>query len=279
MDSEIKQHYGSDNLCSKIFTALEKSGKDMENLTLKDLSVIDQLHTGGHVATLNLAKKADLPANAAVLDAGCGIGGASRLLAREFQFSVTGMDLVPDFIETAEALTRSTGMAGVIAYTQGNILDTGISNDHFDAVWCQHTLMNIPDKAAVFEEFNRILKPGGLLVLHEITRGENAPIHLPVPWAAHETTTHLLPWKEMESILIDKGFSCHIQVDKTEDQAKAWWFRVKKAFEKKSATPSPLGPHIIFGENGLDFGNTMGANLEEDRIRLMEAIFIKTPVL
>lgn len=275
MDNEINQHYGSDNLKTKIFTALEKSGKDVKNLTLKDLSVIDQLHTGGHVATLELAKKTELPTGAGVLDAGCGIGGSCRLLAREYQFNMTGMDLVPDFIDVAQSLSQSTGMGDSISYLQGDIMDTGLETDSFDAVWCQHTLMNIQDKESVFSEFNRILKPGGILVLHEIVQGTMSPIHLPVPWADRHTISHLMSWPQITDILLNNGFTCRFEKDQTQEQANTWWARVKKAFEKKRAVPSPLGPHIIFGENGISFGNTMTANLEEDRIRLMEAIFVK----
>lgn len=275
MDNEINQHYGSDKLKTRIFTALEESGKDLNNLTLKDLSVIDQLHTGGHMATLALAKKAELPMAATVLDAGCGIGGSCRLLARECSFNMTGMDLVPDFIDVAQSLSHSTGMDGVIKYLQGDIMDTGLETACFDAVWCQHTLMNIKDKERVFSEFNRILKPGGILVLHEIVQGTTVPIHLPVPWADRHSISHLMPWMEMSEIVLNNGFTCRFQEDQTREQASTWWERVKKAFEKKQAVPSPLGPHIIFGENGMSFGNTMTANLKEDRIRLMEAIFVK----
>jgi 2-polyprenyl-3-methyl-5-hydroxy-6-metoxy-1,4-benzoquinol methylase len=274
MDTDIKQHYGSDALCTRIFSALEQSGKNPDKLDLKDLSTIDQLHTGGHVATLELARKTALPPGAAVLDAGCGIGGSCRLLARECQFNITGMDLVPEFIDVAQALTRSTDLTDTITYTPGDIVDTGLGAETFDAVWCQHTLMNIKDKNAVFGEFKRILKPGGILVLHEIVQGTTTPIHLPVPWADRASISFLIPWPEMSDLLTKHNFICNFATDCT-DQAKTWWSRVKTAFEKKMDKPSPLGPHIIFGDHGMAFGNTMSANLDEDRIRLMEAIFVK----
>jgi len=275
METEINQHYGSEDLCSKIFTALTQAGKDLDNLQLKDLAVIDQLHTGGHVATLELARTTELSPGCTVLDAGCGIGGSCRLLAQECQFNVTGMDLVPEFIDVAEKLTRSTGLENTITYSQGNILDTGLESNTFDAVWCQHTLMNIYDKDAVFGEFMRILKPGGMMILHEIVQGTNKPIHLPVPWASHAAISVLTPWPDMEALILKNGFSCRFAKDRT-DQAKKWWQRVKASLGKKTATPSPLGPHIIFGDNGKSFGNTMSANLDEDRIRLVEAVYIKT---
>lgn len=274
METEINQHYGSDDLCSKIFNALTQAGKDLDKLQLKDLAVIDQLHTGGHMATLELARTTNLAPGATILDAGCGIGGSCRLLAQECGFKVTGMDLVPEFIDVAKKLTQSTGLADAVTYSQGNILDTGLESNSFDAVWCQHTLMNIEDKDTAFKEFLRILKPGGMMILHEVVQGANEPIHLPVPWASHAAISVLSSWQEMEALIIKNEFTCHLAQDRT-DQAKKWWQRVKAAFEKKTATPSPLGPHIIFGNNGKSFGNTMSANLDEDRIRLMEAVYIK----
>jgi len=273
MDTKISQHYGSDNLCSKIFTALTQAGKDLDNLQLKDLAIIDQLHTGGHMATLELARTTELPPGSTVMDAGCGIGGSCRLLAQECQFNVTGVDLVPEFIEVAEKLTRSMGLDDTISYSQNNILTTGLDANSFDAVWCQHTLMNVDDKDAAFGEFMRILKPGGMMILHEIVQGANEPIHLPVPWASHAATSVLEPWPAMEALILKNGFTCRFAKDRT-DQAKKWWYRVKSALGKSTGTPSPLGPHIIFGDNGKSFGNTMSANLDEDRIRLMEAVYI-----
>jgi len=82
MESEIKNHYNSDDLTQTIKTALLKAGKDLSNLELKDLSPIDQIHTGGARTSIELFKKTRLSPDALVLDAGCGLGGSSRLLAR-----------------------------------------------------------------------------------------------------------------------------------------------------------------------------------------------------
>lgn len=273
MTEPIDNYYGSKDLCNRIFDALEKSGKDINNLALKDLSTIDQLHTGGHKATLSLARDAELPAGSKVLDAGCGIGGSTRLLALEMGLSVLGMDLVDVFIDTARALSRATGTLDNTRYMKSDVTETGLETGSLDAVWCQHTLMNIPDKTAAFKEFHRILKTGGRLVLHEICRGEKIPLILPVPWADKSELSHLLPIQEMHDLLVEVGFTPVRTRDLTDEQARPWWQRVRAVFEGKTTPPSPLGPHIIFGGNGLQFGTTMSANLEEDRIRLWESVW------
>ena len=280
-DKDITAHYGSDNLGKKIFDALGRAGKDIASLQLKDLSVIDQLHTGGHLATLDLARRAGLSKGMMLMDAGCGIGGSSRLLAHHFHCTVTGVDLVTSFVDVAKELSRCTATADQKAggtelptFICGSILETGLPNEAFDVVWCQHTLMNIRDKSAAFAEFKRILKPGGLMVLHEIVRGTNAGLHLPVPWADRPEISFLLPRQELEAFILEAGFVPQFMEDRT-DQAKLWWEKVKSATLKTAdAPPRPLGPHIVFGNNGRLFGQTMTRNLHEACIGLIEGIYI-----
>src|SRR3989339_720815 len=170
-ESNIKAHYHSDNLVQKIQYALEKAGKDLSRLELKDLSPVDQLHTGGARAGINLFRKAGFLPDEQVLDAGCGIGGSSRLLAKEFNCRVTGLDLSDLFIECAVFLTNCTGLEEKVRFQEGSVIDLPFEDHSFDAILCQHILMNIEDKAAAVKEFYRVLKPGGKLVLHEISQG------------------------------------------------------------------------------------------------------------
>ncbi|WP_457551811.1 methyltransferase domain-containing protein, partial [Desulfobacula sp.] len=123
MESEIKKHYNSNQLTQTIKTALIKAGKNLSALELKDLSPIDQLHTGGAVATIGLLKKTNLACHAKILDAGCGIGGSSRLLARQFDCKVMGIDLADKFIDAAIFLTQCTRLENRVTFQQGSVLD------------------------------------------------------------------------------------------------------------------------------------------------------------
>lgn len=276
METPVETHYSSENLEERITKGLKGAGKNLDALTLKDLSVIDQLHTGGHLATLALAKTAGITDTMTVLDAGCGIGGTTRLIAQEFGCLTTGIDLVRAFVDTAEFLTRATGLENTARFIQGDVCSMPFDDGEFDCVWSQHTLMNISDKDAAFREYIRVLKPGGILVLHEVAKGPGeTDIALPVPWADRKEISFLEPWADTRSRLLAENLSCRVETDLT-PEAIDWWQKVKTAFEKiMDAPPRPLGPHIVFGDHGKHFGNTMSENLSNRCIQVMEAVFAK----
>ena len=274
-ESKIKDHYYSDNLVQKIKYALEKAGKDLSRLELKDLSPVDQLHTGGAMAGINLFRKAGILPDEGVLDAGCGIGGSSRLLAKEFQCRVTGLDLSDRFIECAGFLTKCTGLESRVHFREGSVTRLPFDGHSFDAVLSQHLLMNIEDKAAAVKEFYRILKPGGKLILHEITRGKSNDMRYPVPWAAKASISFLEPWETLAGIIEQKGFEKNFAFDES-GAAGIWWGKVKKAAETHPPLPDALGPGIVFGENAAFFGQNMEANFKNNAICLVEALFKKS---
>ena len=95
-DNVIK-HYSRDNLEKLILSALQKAGKDIDNLTPEDLAPIDEFHVRGRKATIELAHEIGLEPDMHVLDVGSGIGGPSRYIAGEFGCRVTGIGVVaPD---------------------------------------------------------------------------------------------------------------------------------------------------------------------------------------
>lgn len=275
MDKNIENHYSSGDLELKIRVALELAGKDPDHLELKDISIIDQLHTGGHLATQALGERCGLASTDKVLDAGCGIGGSSRFLGENFNSSVTGIDLVEVFVRVAQMLTQATGLEDKVSFAQGDLQNLDVDDNTFDVVWCQHTLMNISDKQKTFKEFYRVLKPGGRLILHEIVQKEKGDIHLPVPWADSHRISFLETKGNLIAMAKETGFTPDFINDST-DKAKRWWQKVLAATPKEGTPPRPLGPHIIFGTNGKEFGRTMTANLHENRIGLLEAQLIKT---
>ncbi|NOX35648.1 MAG: class I SAM-dependent methyltransferase [Deltaproteobacteria bacterium] len=272
--SSVKDHYNSENLTRNIKTALIKAGKSLSNLELKDLAPIDQLHTGGIMTSMELIKKANLSCEAKVLDAGCGIGGSSRLLAGQFKFKVTGIDIADKFIEAANFLTKCTRLEDKLVFRQGSVLDLPFSDNTFDAVLCQHILMNIEDKSTAFKEFYRVLKNDGKLILHEITRGKNDSLLFPVPWAGKASISFLESWDTISTLLEKQGFETRFHFNGTE-HACSWWEKVKAVSKKASHTPRPIGPGLVFGNNAKYFGKNMHANFKNNSICLVEAILKK----
>lgn len=270
--SLVQEHYAPRDLVANIQAGLKKTGKDVNFLNPKDLASVDQLHTGGAPATLSLLKKsagaAGLPENASILDAGCGLGGTSRLMTNNYR--VTGIDISATFIEAARQLSLWCGLD--IDFHQGSILDLPFDANSFDAVLCQHILMNIQDKKTALGEIFRVLKPGGTLMFHEICRGTGPPPAMPVPWAKDPCISFLVPWKELKTLVSQLQFKPKYFSDATQ-AAGDWWQMVNTATAKDQSRP--LGPKLVFGENASFFGPNMEKNFKLCAIQCVEAVFVK----
>ena len=103
-----------------------------------------------------------LPRGTTVLDVGCGIGGSSRILARDYGFSTTGVTLSPQQVKRARELTPE----GLTSQFQvDDALDLSFPDNSFDVVWSIEAGPHMPDKARYGAEMLRVLKPGGILVV------------------------------------------------------------------------------------------------------------------
>lgn len=97
-----------------------------------------------------------------VLDVGCGIGGSSRILARDYGFHVTGITISPEQVKRAQQLTPSEIPA---QFQQDDAMNLSFPDASFDVVWCIEAGPHMPDKAVFAKELLRVLKPGGILVV------------------------------------------------------------------------------------------------------------------
>src|ERR1700747_2732490 len=80
----VRDHYRASGLTERLKTALTAFGPDEQRLTPQQLATLDQFHTRGLAATVELAKLAGIAADMSVLDVGSGLGGAARFLAGAF---------------------------------------------------------------------------------------------------------------------------------------------------------------------------------------------------
>ena len=103
-----------------------------------------------------------LPRGTTVLDVGCGIGGSSRILAKDYGFSVTGITISPQQVKRAKELTPE----GVDAkFLVDDAMALSFADATFDVVWSVEAGPHMPDKAKYAQEMMRVLKPGGVLVV------------------------------------------------------------------------------------------------------------------
>ena len=103
-----------------------------------------------------------LPPGTTVLDVGCGIGGSSRILAKDYGFDVTGVTISPQQVERARELTPQ----GINAkFLVDDAMSLSFPDASFDVVWSIEAGPHMPDKAVFARELIRVLKPDGVLVV------------------------------------------------------------------------------------------------------------------
>jgi 2-polyprenyl-3-methyl-5-hydroxy-6-metoxy-1,4-benzoquinol methylase len=104
-----------------------------------------------------------LPAQADVLDAGCGTGSLSIVLAM-LGHTVTGIDFSSSMIERARAKAEAAGLA--ITFRVMDASNPQI-DQRFDVIVCRHVLWALPSPPLVLQHWMKMLKPNGCLVLIE----------------------------------------------------------------------------------------------------------------
>lgn len=273
--SSVADHYNQPELASRLLTALRTAGKDPEALDRDDLASFDEFHTRGRDATRELVAMADLQPGMEVLDVGCGIGGPARTLAAECGCHVTGLDLVGEYCDAAATLTQRVGLEGQVQFREGDALGMPFDDDSFDAALLEHVSMNIEDKPRLFAELQRVLRPQGQLLLYEICAGEVSPLHFPVAWASDLAISFLSRPDELRKIAEGRGFVTQQWRDVSQQSLQ--WFRtmIQRMSQRPEDAPPTLGLNLLMGPDAPQMVANVIRNLEEDRIRVIQAHFIQ----
>ena len=267
---DVRDHYRATGLTERLKAALLAFGPQDQRLTPGQLGALDQFHTRGLAATAELAKLAGITADMRVLDVGSGVGGPARYLAAAHGCPVTGVDLSAPFVEAARYLTERTGQSGLVSFETASALELPFEDGRFDVVLLQHVAMNIADRALLYRELRRVLRPGGRLATYDVVLNNGEP-HYPVPWARTPATSFLLTAAATREAIEQAGFRTLVSQDDSE-AAKAW------ATQLRAGPPPSPNLGVVMGPDFAQLGANLGRNLLEGRLDILTAVFEATSI-
>ncbi len=112
-----------------------------------------------------------------VLDAGCGNGAPTRLIAKMYGCKVVGFDINPVQIEKASACDRLEGVDGLTERIVMDVHAMDFPEESFDRVFHNETMCHWSDKKTALAGLRNVLKKGGVMGFHDWTRGEKGGLN------------------------------------------------------------------------------------------------------
>lgn len=273
-----RAHYRSPDLAPQIERALGERFSAERALTVVDLASFDQFHVGGLEATATLAERCQPTVATRVLDLGSGLGGPARYLAERYGCRVEGVDLSGDFVAAANALSARLGLSELVHCRVGDVLDLPYDAESFDLVWTQHVAMNVADRERLYSEAARVLRPGGLLAIHDPLATDVTPVIYPTPWARAAEHSHLLTATQLRSHLRRAGrYSISAWHDVTSEGLARLPAPGAAPAAPSTAADTPLTLARFLGPEVREWVQNFARNLREGRLALVQVVARRLP--
>jgi len=143
-----------------------------------------------------------------VLDLGSGAGLDSFLAVRQVGESgkVIGIDMTPDMIKRAQE-NAAKGAFENVEFRLGEIEDMPVDDNSVDVILSNCVINLSPDKAAVYKEAYRVLKPGGRLAISDMVASGEIPPEIKNDMDLYSScVAGALKVDELDQILNEAGF-------------------------------------------------------------------------
>ena len=127
-----------------------------------------------------------------VLDAGCGLGGATVTLARDHGAWVTGLDIDSTVLARANELVEKANVGDRVVLKHFEPGPFPVEDNRFDLVYVTAVTCHVVDLVGFFKDIRRVLKQGGVVVGRD--------------WFKISDNWRYRKW---DSLLRDKGLNFH----------------------------------------------------------------------
>jgi ubiquinone/menaquinone biosynthesis C-methylase UbiE len=101
-----------------------------------------------------------------VLEVGCGAGMLANYLAEKYQMKVTGTDVDAEQIELAKEYHKGNNR---LIFFPADATDLPFKDSEFDLVLSFMVMHHINNWKTAFEEIERVLKPGGIFIIKDLS--------------------------------------------------------------------------------------------------------------
>ncbi len=142
---------------------------DLYSSELARLILGDSLHPGGLRATNRLGRAMGLQPGWRVLDLACGLGTSATAISRVFKCRVTGLELGAAAATDSRQRALEQPVPANVAFVRGDAEMPPFRSGAFDAVIVECATSLFADKSAAIAEARRLLRPGGVIGLSDVT--------------------------------------------------------------------------------------------------------------
>ena len=127
-----------------------------------------------------------------ILDVACGTGDSTIAAAKAAAegSKVIGVDISEGMMALVEGKAVEAGVADRITTEVGDGENLRFEDGSFDRVTCAFGIRNFENKEKGLSEFHRVLKPGGKVVILELSVPQNRILR----WLYDLYFMHVLPW-------------------------------------------------------------------------------------
>ena len=129
-----------------------------------------RLRPGGKLATDWLIEQGQFSSDKKVLEVACNMGTTTIELAKKYGCQITAVDLDTKALEQAHHAAAKAGVEEFVTFEKANAMKLPYEDDTFDIVINEAmlTMQTEKGKAKCMEEYYRVLKPGGVLLTHDV---------------------------------------------------------------------------------------------------------------